>query len=444
MAHILIIDDDESLGRSLQLQLELNQLESTHCLTGVAGIEAVRNHTFCMVLLDLQLPDYDGLDILQILKKEQPNLPVVIVSARQDMEATINAIKFGAFDYIRKPLDMDEVLITLEKVKMNQEFKKTKSTRQVLNTWSSKELVGRTPAMQDVLKQIGLLSRNKVAILITGESGTGKELVARAIHKASCPDRPFVAINCAAVVPTLLESELFGHEKGAFTGAYQRKVGKLEEAKNGILFFDEMGEMPVDLQTKLLRILQEREFERVGGTETIPFQARVLFATHCNLPQMIEQKKFRLDLYYRIAIAQIHLPPLRDRKDDIALITQYLMERISQLQNIAVQRIEKEVFTKLRSHQWPGNVRELENVLTRAMALSQSMTCTADQIKFESSFWHTPQVKVFHVSPLVEIERAYIEKSLVFNSWNITLTAKQLQVSPTTLRKKIKDYDLRH
>jgi len=443
MKNILIIDDDKALGRSLELQLGMHALSVEACVTGNDGMAALENGRYDALFLDLKLPDLDGLSILQRVKERYPDLAVIIISGRQDMEATIDAIKFGAFDYIRKPLDLDEVLLVLEKVKAQ-----TKADRKSVDRvgegseFSSRELIGNTPEMVEILKQIGLLSRSRVPVLITGESGTGKELVARALHRSSCPDKPFVAINCSSIVPTLLESELFGHEKGAFTGADKRKIGKLEAADEGIMFFDEIGDMSQDLQAKLLRVLQEQEFERVGGLESIRFKARAVFATHCNLANMIEEQRFRKDLYYRIAVARIILPPLRERREDVKNIALYLLDRIAHTQQCPVQGISPDAVQKLREYSWPGNVRELENVLTRAVALSPNGTVTVEHIVFEETTEQTqPQTPVQPVT-LADAEKEHIQRSLDSHDWNVSATARALEISPTTLRKKITDYNL--
>ncbi|PKK89815.1 MAG: hypothetical protein CVV64_12380 [Candidatus Wallbacteria bacterium HGW-Wallbacteria-1] len=453
MKNLLIIDDDRALGRSLQLQMQTLGFTVQVRATGEEGLEAIDSHEFDVLFLDLTLPDIPGLQILQRVTDLHPEVPVIVISGRQDMDATINAIKFGAFDYIRKPLDMDSIILVLEKIRFQKigrtEFEGDNSISARI---PDRELVGSTPEMLDLLKQIGSLSRNHVPVLIQGESGTGKELVARALHKAGGQDRPFIAINCSSVVPTLLESELFGHEKGAFTGADRQKTGKLEAAGSGTVFFDEIGDLSLDLQSRLLRVLQENEFERVGGLSAIPFRARSVFATHRDLAEMVSAGTFRQDLYYRIAVARLLIPPLRNRRQDIEAISIYLLQKIAHSQNISISGILPEAMTLLQTHNWPGNVRELENVLTRAAALSYSGTITADNIRFEDAFLspagNAPSDEKcdepFRVRPLSEIERESVLKSLDATEWNISQTARLLEISPTTLRKKISDYQLSH
>ncbi len=293
----------------------------------------------------------------------------------------------------------------------------------------------------EVVKQIGLLSMSRVTVLVEGESGTGKELVARALHEAACSDKPFIAINCSAVVPTLLESELFGHEKGSFTGAESRKTGKLEYAKEGAIFFDEIGDMPLDLQAKVLRVVQEREFERVGGLESVPFRARVIAATNRNLEVLVKEGKFRQDLYYRLAVSRIVLPPLRERSGDIPLLVRHLIDRIGRKLHHRVEAVETEAMRRLQVYKWPGNIRELDNVLTRAIALARADVISADELEFSRGADPTPAPT--EVVPLKDAEKEHIKHALTANDWNITHTAKKLRISPTTLRKKITDFSLK-
>ncbi|MGL4854921.1 MAG: sigma-54-dependent transcriptional regulator [Lentisphaeria bacterium] len=438
MKKILIVDDDKALGRSLQLQLSLHNFDVTVCDRGADGLTTLENENFDAMFLDLTLPDFSGLDILQKVGKLYPNLPVVIISGRLDMEATINAIKFGAFDYIRKPLDLDNILLTIEKLKF-QYSHSNNNNNPTNENYSARELVATTPAMLDVLKQIGLLSRSKVSVLILGKSGTGKELVARALHEANSNEKPFIAINCSALTPSLLESELFGYEKGAFTGANQQTIGKLEAAENGTVFFDEIGDMPLDLQAKLLRVLQENEFSRVGGVESVNFAARAIFATHRDLASMVAEGTFRQDLYYRIAVAKLQLPPLRERRADIEPISNFLLQKIARNLQIEANGIEEKTLKKLQLHDWPGNVRELENVLTRALALSYNGVLLPENIIFENRAETTDNLEII---TLAETEKNYISKVLTATNWNISRTAKLLDISPNTLRKKITDYQI--
>lgn len=440
---ILIVDDDAALARSLQLQLGTKGIEAVVAGTATGGLEAIEENAPDLVLLDINLPDGDGISVMEQIVARRSEMPVVMVTARQDMAATIKAMRAGAFDYIRKPFDIDDVLLVIEKLGRRGP-QSAPGGATAGDTALPREIVGSDPKMLDVLKQIGLLSRSRVSVLIRGESGTGKELVARALHEASCPDEPFLAINCSAVVSTLLESELFGHEKGAFTGADRQKTGKLELAGKGTVFFDEIGDMDVDLQAKLLRVLQEKEFERVGGTEPLVFKARVICATHRDLKAMVAAREFREDLLYRIVVSEVELPPLRERPGDIKLLVQHFLGKLGTDLHKRVDNIDGVAMRQLRAYRWPGNVRELENVLACGVALSRGSTLVADDLALP----HVPLTDgasaptVSAGVSLADAEMAHIEKVLNSTEWNITRTAKLLEISPTTLRKKITDYGL--
>jgi DNA-binding NtrC family response regulator len=306
-----------------------------------------------------------------------------------------------------------------------------------------REIVGRSAAILDLLKQIAVLSRSRVTVLIQGQTGTGKELVARALHQASGPTGPFVAVNCGGIVPTLLESELFGHERGSFTGAAARKIGKLELAEEGTIFFDEIGDLPFDLQAKLLRALQETEFERVGGTQPIPLRARVMAATHRNLDAGARTGTFRQDLFFRLAVARLHVPSLSERTEDIPLLAEFLLDRIANQLGRPPARLSPEALAKLQNETWPGNVRELENALTRAAALLRGDVISAEDLEIDRPLDNVAQEDGEEPLTLREAERRHIATALARLDWNITHTAEALGISQTTLRKKIADYELR-
>jgi two-component system response regulator AtoC len=440
MSAILIIDDDRALCRSLEIQLSSQEHEIKYANNAAEGLKILAEWTPDLIFLDLMLPDRSGLDLLNQIQKNH-NVPIVMITAQQDTKATIEAMRAGAFDYIRKPFNLDDVLLVIEKA--NRAIKEQNRSKVIMApvTEAPYEIVGVDKKTVEVVKQIGLLSLSRVTVLVEGESGTGKELVARALHEASVPGKPFVAINCSSVVPTLLESELFGHEKGAFTGAETRKIGKLEHADEGTIFFDEIGDMPLDLQSKILRVFQEREFERVGGLENIPFKARVIVATNQNLEVLIKEGKFRQDLYYRLAVSRIVLPPLRERPGDIPLLVRHLIDRIGRKLHRRVKAVETETMRRLQSYHWPGNIRELENVLTRAIALARGDVISPEELEF--SLGEDKSSTTSKVTPLKDAEKKHIRKALMATGWNITHTAKMLRISPTTLRKKISDFNLR-
>lgn len=447
MIRILVVDDDRAICRSLQIQLEEQGHEVATCTTGAEALLLAAQSQFDMIFLDLRLPDRSGLKVLHELLVESDAPDVVMITGVQDMMAMIEAIQVGAIDYVRKPLAIEDVLLAVEKVKTRRQRGRPETPRLDLVKIEAEpdrpfEIVGKDRQVLELLKQVGLLSRSKVTVLIQGESGSGKELVARAIHNASTPTLPFVAINSAAVVPTLLESELFGHEKGAFTGADRRKIGKLEQAGGGTAFFDEIGDMPLELQAKLLRAIQERTFERVGGTDTVKCEARILAASHQDLDGMVAKNLFRGDLLYRLSVARLHIPPLRERRGDIRLLSLHLLDRIRRRLGSSVEAVSEQVLRALDEHAWPGNVRELENVLTRSVALSRSPV--VEDVEFSPGHAEAPGPGASEgVKKLWEAERDHVLAALTHTGWNITRSAELLEISPTTLRKKIVDYGLR-
>ncbi len=459
MSRVLVIDDDRALCRSIQLQLEAEGHEVASAHTAAEGLAQAHEGHFDLVLLDLLLPDRNGLDVLRELVTDRADLPVVMVTGTQDTRATIEAMRVGAFDYIRKPISRDDLLLTIAKVSQHAARPARAGETPSADTEPDRpEIIGRDPAILELLKQIGLLARSDVTVLIMGESGTGKELVARALHEAYAPQEPFVAINCSSIVATLPESELFGHEKGAFTGADRRKTGKLEHAAEGVLFLDEVGDLAPQLQAKFLRVLQEREFERVGGLETLPFRARVVSATNRDLEAMAAAGRFRRDLYYRLAVSTLHVPPLRERRGDIPLLVEHLVKRIARAVQQPPPAIDAAAMARLQEHDWPGNIRELQNVLARAVALGRWGRLTADDLELRvdggtREAVHTgdpPRVPASGQQgeaeePLLslrEAEKRYVARVLDAAGGNITRAARLLEISPTTLRKKIADYGL--
>ncbi|MCC6153748.1 MAG: sigma-54-dependent Fis family transcriptional regulator [Candidatus Hydrogenedentes bacterium] len=439
---ILVIDDDAALCRSLQIHLERggHSVELAH--NAADGIAKHANGTFDLTFVDLKLPDKSGLEVLKSSQNVGGGLAVMITGT-QDMKATIEAVRLGAFDYIRKPLDLDAVLLTVEKARQEstRAVGKTKTTTEA--EYQPREIVGGSPKTTEVIKHIGLLSQSRIPVLILGESGTGKELVARALHEATSPGKPFIAINCSSVVSTLLESELFGHVRGAFTGADSDKVGRLELAGEGTVFFDEIGDMAIDLQAKLLRAIQERSFERVGGVKSIPLRARIVAATHRNLESMVASGAFREDLYYRLAVSTVSVPPLRERREDIPLLSSHLLARLCRELHRPITSIQEKAMRRLQAYDWPGNVRELENVLTRAALLTRGDTLLEQDVVASLgsplTVRNAPQAPI---KTLRDAERDYVEIALYSTGWNATQTAAILDISPTTLRKKIHDYGL--
>jgi len=445
MSRILIVDDDEGICRSLRIHLR--QLGHDVEVAGEAATALEQAGRFRpeIVFLDRMLPDRDGLEVLGDLLELFPDAAVIVITALEDMQATIRAIRAGALDYIRKPLDLDEVVLAVEKaIRMLDRRSGTVKVFPIPDAPPRPhEILGRDRKIVEVIKQIGLLSRNRVTVLIQGESGTGKELVARAIHDSGTPGRPFVAINCSAVVPTLLESELFGHEKGAFTGALHAKPGRFELAEDGTLFLDEIGDLDLNLQAKLLRVLEEREVTHVGGLHPIPVEARIVAASNRDLASLVRDGAFREDLLYRLSVARIVLPPLREHPDDLENLALGLLARIRDELGADLVGVRESALRGLRSHSWPGNVRELENALTRAVAMSRSDVLEEIALdEAEKAADAGAPTDETGIRPLREVEADAIRSALDHEGWNITRTARGLDISPTTLRKKIADYGL--
>jgi DNA-binding NtrC family response regulator len=448
MKKILLIDDEHSLVRTLELYFRSKGYHVLAAFDAREGLSLWRENDPDLVLLDVQLPGMDGTQALAVAKDENLSGDVVMITAFQDMEATLAAIQRGATDYLYKPLDLDILDVLLEKILMRRkEREKIERLSHVISeSFKPNQIIGRSTATLQVLKDIARVAPTPVTVLIEGETGTGKELVARTIHQQSAPDEPFVAINCAAVVSNLLESELFGHERGAFTGAIQQKPGKLEIAGGGTVFLDEIGELPLEIQATFLRVLQEKQFQRVGGLKDISFRARLLVATNRNLESMVQAGTFREDLYYRLKVFVIRTPPLRERLEDIIPLAEHFMSRLNRELKRNVTRIPMEYIKTLKAYDWPGNVRELENLLGRAIILSRGEVLELDQCWFE----RTEAMGLITTVPeegglksLNDMEKEHVINILRHTGGNYGEACQILGITRPTLRKKIKDYGLK-
>ncbi|MDP2703368.1 MAG: sigma-54 dependent transcriptional regulator, partial [Candidatus Rokubacteria bacterium] len=370
---ILIADDEDGLRWVLEKGFHGAGYQVTAVKDGTAALREAEAQPFDLILLDIRMPGMDGLTLLGHVRGKRPDAQVVIMTAHGTVETAIQAMQKGAYDYLAKPFDIDEALLLAERAllarRLSQEVTSLKTG--LREVWEFGALVGRHPTMQEVYKTIGRVAASDVSVLLRGESGTGKEVVARALHHYSRrAGRPFVGISAAAIPAPLLESELFGHEKGAFTDAKERRLGKLELAHGGTVFFDEIGDMPPELQVKLLRALQERAFERVGGHELIRMDVRVLAATHRDLEAMMKSGKFREDLFYRLNVVSLSLPALRERRGDIPLLAEHFLSKY--VETLGERVIAPEAMDRLVGYEWPGNVRELENVIQRAMVMASA------------------------------------------------------------------------
>ncbi|MBP9561401.1 MAG: sigma-54-dependent Fis family transcriptional regulator [Syntrophorhabdaceae bacterium] len=444
---ILIVDDESSLLESLEMFLAEKGYVVECAINGAEGIYKSKVFNPEMVILDVRLPDMNGIDMIEKIKAKKRN--IIIITAFHDMETTIKAIKSGAFEYIPKPIDVEELERAIAKA-----FKSPCSDMDSVDEkpeysifdFEQKKIVGKSSIMKEVFKAIGILSENRVTVLIEGETGTGKELIARAIHYHSpYKNEPFRVINCSAIVGTLLESELFGHEKGSFTGAVCTKRGKLELAGEGTIFLDEVGEIPLELQPKLLRFLQEKEFERIGGDRQIQSKARVIAATNRDLWAMVQKGLLREDLFYRLNVTTIKVPALRERKSDIPLIADYLLKKIAYELRGSPKKIENQAISRMMDYDWPGNVRELENILTHAFVNTRGNVIPGDLIipllgKKSHYRQHNIKAEFKDEMTLQEIERGYILKVLESTRWHLGKTCEILGISRPTLRQKIKEY----
>jgi DNA-binding NtrC family response regulator len=388
------------------------------------------------------LPAMDGLEVLERLQGQESAPSAIVVSARDDMSSAVRAIQLGAYDYLVKPLDVDRLRLTVRRALESREASRALRlmAAESARTFEPGSIVGQSAAIRELYKTIGAVSLNRASVLILGESGTGKELVARAIHGAGADrERPFVAVNCTAFARDLLESELFGHVRGAFTGASADRAGRFELAGNGTLFLDEVAEIPLDLQAKLLRVLQERTFERVGDARSIQVRARIVAATHRDLGALIAEGSFRADLYYRLNVVVMRIPPLRERREDIGLLARTLLGKLARELHKDVRQIAPDAMARLERYDWPGNVRELENVLTRAIVLAKGAVITPDLLPVEA-----PEEKAqrSEIPSLREVERRHIAHVLEHTGWNKRRACAILDISRPTLDRKLEDFAL--
>ena len=444
MAHILIVDDECSILESLEMFLVEKGHVVSKASTGQAGIDLFYQENPDIVVLDIRLPDLNGLDMLSRFQSKGCTAKVIMMTAFHDMETTIQAMKRGAYDYIHKPLDVDEVEKSITRalhvLEIDRETPVLKKAKRPLNRDA---IIGKSEKMRDIFKMIGLLCQNRATVLIQGETGTGKELVARVIHWNSvfC-DEPFVTLDCAAVVETLLESELFGHEVGAFTGATRRKAGKIELAGSGTLFLDEVGELPLGLQGKFLGFIQRREYMRVGGQHPLLSRCRIVAATNRDLADLVRQGKFREDLFFRLRVVTVQVPSLRERLSDIPDLVNYFLHKINMELGTGVNKLQSGVIDRLMAHQWKGNVRDLENVLVEAVVRARGKVLILEEIERILSMNGAPPACALSAFSLNGMEREHIQNTLGQLGWNRTRAAQVLGISLPTLRSKIRKYGI--
>ena len=446
MHKILVIDDDKSICESLSLYLSEEGFSVGVAYSAQEGSKKSQTEKWDVIILDILLSDADGLDVLSAIKERDPDTSVIMITAFHDMPTTVRAMKLGAVEYIHKPLEIDELQAAIDRVLKRKAAggRKGQDTISLSLNFREHDIVGKSKAMKEIFKTIGIVSESKTTVLIEGESGTGKELIARAIHEHTDKTKPFISINCSAIVETLLESELFGHERGAFTGATYRKLGKFELADSGTLFLDEIGDMSLNMQVKLLRVMQEREFERVGGKEKIKTDVRIITATNKSLQELVAQGGFREDLYYRLNVIQIYVPPLRERREDIPLLVDYLIHKLNRELNKRISQIQSRALQSLLNRDWPGNIRQLENVLRRAVVhshgevlLEESLAESVGDILKSDAELASSSIKL-----LDEVEKEHILNALKFARGNRGKVCELLGISRPTLQRKIRKYGI--
>ena len=445
----MIVEDDSLVSRTLLSHLKKRGFEVKGAENGEEGLSIFREFQPDLVLLDVKLPDINGLDVLRQIKAEDKEAAVIIMTAFDDMRTTVEAVKAGAFEYLVKPLDNLEIDLTIDKALLMKALEEKVSylLEEKQKEYQIDNIIGRSAQMREVFKLIGLVANTRTNILIQGESGTGKELVAKAIHyNGPFRDEPFIVINCSAISDTLLESELFGHVRGAFTDAVTETRGKFEIAGKGTLFLDEIGDISSGLQSKLLRVIENRDFMKVGGEKVLKTEARIIAATNQNLKDLVAQGKFREDLYYRLKVVEINLPPLRERREDIPDLVAYLLEKINRDLKKNVRKVPPEVMDFLVNQPWKGNVRELENALIRAVILAKGDVVLKEYLPLETTPPASPEGQALltkELVPLWEIEKRYIQYVLEATKGSKSRASQILDISRPTLDKKIKDYDLK-
>lgn len=446
---ILVVDDDSSHRTMLKATLSADSYQVFEASDGEEAISMVEKGFYDLIMLDLKMKNIDGIETLQQIKKISPAIPILIMTAYASVQTAVEALKLGAFDYLVKPLDMDDVRHTLKKTldyhQLEIENKALKEQGALEFDFSN--IVGESKKMRDLFEVLALAAHSHATILIIGESGTGKELIANAIHKNSPrADKPFIKVNCAALPENLLESELFGHEKGAFTGAASRRMGRFELANSGTIFLDEIGDMSPATQAKILRVIQEGEFERLGGEKTVKVDVRSIAATNKDLKEQVHLGNFRKDLYFRLSVVPVNIPPLKDRKEDIPLLAEHFVKQYSEKNQRLIKGFSPMAMDLLMRYSWPGNVRELENCVERAVIMCREQFITPEELPIAiQSLVEKDEPKQIGVQPghtLQEVEKEMILTTLEQTNGNRTKAAEILGITRQTLQNKLKEYKI--
>ncbi|MEW6616473.1 MAG: sigma-54 dependent transcriptional regulator [Thermodesulfobacteriota bacterium] len=444
---ILVVDDEESHRMMLGAHLKGEGFELVEASDGKEAVDRVSERFFDLVLMDVRMPKMDGIDALKQIRQINPTIPVLIMTAYGSINSAVQALKSGAEDYLTKPLDMDELIIKVNKVlRYRQLEEENLLNRERLGIrFDFSSIIGNSPKMKELFETLSMVSPTNATVLLLGESGTGKEIVANAIHQNSPKkENPYIKVNCAALPETLLESELFGHEKGAFTGAIYKKKGRFELADGGTIFLDEIGEMSIPTQAKILRVLQEREFEAVGGTRTIQVNVRIITATNKDLEEEVKKRKFREDLYYRLNVVPITIPPLRERKEDIPILAEHFLCIYNEKNKRSIRGFEPRVIDVLIRYTWPGNVRELENIVERMVIMCRGEIISLNDLPsaIGGSQQEEEQSEIIMGHTLRDTEREVIRRTLEKTGGNRTKASAILGITRKTLQNKIKEYGL--
>ncbi|MBN2280173.1 MAG: sigma-54-dependent Fis family transcriptional regulator [Candidatus Marinimicrobia bacterium] len=442
---VLLIDDNESQLEVLAGFIQKLGFRVATANSGESGTCYLQNNYIDLVITDFKMPGINGIQVLEQVKAINPDIEVMLITAFGTIEDSVEAMKKGAWDYLSKPIDLEELKIKLHKLANYKNLQKENAILQarIDNKFPTTKMVYKSRAMDEVMNLVARVCDSNVSVLITGESGTGKEMIARAIHHSSLrANHPFIPVNCAAIPESLFESEFFGHEKGAFTGSIKRRLGHFEVSDKGTLFLDEVADIPLNFQVKLLRAIQEKEFQRLGSSQFIQIDTRIISATNQNIEKLVKQGRFRSDLFFRLNVIPVVIPPLRDRKEDIHLLAEYFIEKYRKINNRSIESISKEALDKLTKYHFPGNVRELENLIERAVILSRNTHIQKEDIAISDS-----DLPVFSTSTRLEerveeLEKQLIQKTLKKTGGNKTAAAKILGISERVIRYKIKKYNI--
>ncbi|MCA9410504.1 MAG: sigma-54-dependent Fis family transcriptional regulator [Candidatus Omnitrophica bacterium] len=450
VASILVVDDEknarEGLAQALDGSFGKDAINVETAEDGMAAMRRLSEKAFDLMIADIKMPNLDGMELLKRSREKQPTLEVLMLTGHGTIEMAVEAMRLGAKDYLQKPVNLDELELVVRRILDQQ---KLLSENEYLRTKlreknGYQELIGSSPAMKKLFEKIEQVAVTKATVLITGESGTGKELVAEAIHHLSPrKDQPLVKVNCSALNENLLESELFGHERGAFTGAIRQRKGRFELADKGTIFLDEIGELSLDVQVKLLRILEEKEFERVGGNQTIRVDTRLIFATNADLEEKVKEGAFREDFYFRLKVVTLHNPPLRERKEDVRPLAEYFVRQFSLENGKKPMEIEESAIEVMKNYDWPGNVRELRNLIEHMVLLRDDSPITATDLRdYLNVASPSEGVSLPMGVPLADVEKEYILKTLEAHEGNRTRAAESLGIGRRTLIRKLADYGL--